>query len=173
MDIGRTDDLLDLSAELRDDRLRGLARREQGVPPQNFEAGKSRLRNRGNIRYQLAARETGDGEGAQLARLHLRQHGRNGKEYEIDVAGEHAGHRFGTTLVRYMAHVDPRHALEQLGREVSGRSFAGRRIGQLTGFSRASAIRSASDFTGSDAFATSRFGATATIATGGTSRMGS
>src|SRR3954454_5445627 len=54
VDIGRTDDLLDLSAELRDDRLRSLARREQGVPAQNFEAGKPRLRNGGNVRYQLA-----------------------------------------------------------------------------------------------------------------------
>ena len=125
MDIGRTHDLLDLGAELRDDRLRGFARREQGVPPQNLEAGKSCLRNRGNIRYQLAARETGDGKGAKLARLHLRQHGRDGEEYEIDVAGEHAGHRFGTTFVRHMAHVDPRHALEQLGSEVSGGSVAG------------------------------------------------
>src|SRR6478752_264051 len=126
VDIGRTHDLLDLSAELRDDRLRGFARREQGVPPQNLEARKFRPRNRGNIRYQLAARETGDGKGAKLARLHLRQHGRDGEEYEIDVAGEHAGHGFGTALVGHMAHVDPRRAFEQLGGEVSGGSVARR-----------------------------------------------
>src|SRR6478752_422476 len=72
-DIGRADDLLDVGAELRDNRLRRLAGREQGVPAQDLEAGISRLRNRGNIRYERAARGTGDGKGAKLARLHLRQ----------------------------------------------------------------------------------------------------
>src|SRR4051794_9054648 len=50
VDIGRADDLLDVTAELLDNGLRRLARRKQGVPAQDLKSGKSLLRNGRNIR---------------------------------------------------------------------------------------------------------------------------
>jgi DNA-binding PadR family transcriptional regulator len=70
----------------------------------------------------LAARGTGDGKHAELADLHLRQDGRHRKEYEINVAGEDARHRFRAAFVRHVAHVDPRHTFQQFGSQMPGRS---------------------------------------------------
>ena len=97
--------------QLADDLARGLGRRRDSVPGAHREIAIARLGHGRRFGQRLGARRAGDGERAQLAAPHLRQHRRDVEEREVDLAADQIGCGGCAALV---GHLDQLHVGAQL-----------------------------------------------------------
>src|SRR3979409_2172656 len=116
----------DLGLELAENWLRRPRRGKERIARRHVIVPESALPDRRYVRQLARAHASGDGQGAQLARLNLRQHGGDGRNPKRDSAPEQIGDRRGADPIRNVDHVDAGEPLEQFAVEMSRRAVPGR-----------------------------------------------
>src|SRR3984957_2770272 len=130
--LGEEENAADLGIEPRDNIARHAGGAIGAVPHRHLVAGQG-LGDGRHVGQKRGALALGDGEQAQLARLHVRQALRSRGEEELRAACDRVGDGGRAAAIGNVHHLDARHLLEQRAAQVIGRAGAGGGVVDLAG----------------------------------------
>src|SRR5437667_5482532 len=112
---------------------RQLGRTKQSPPRRGLKAVVAGLGNRRYARQRWGAHLAADGNGTQLARLHIRQHRLQRVEHDLKLTTYKIGHRWSAAPIGYMLDVDARNVLEHFAGEMTRGAGARGAVVELSG----------------------------------------